>query len=321
MNFYQTIQAAIADIEANGFDSQQRIDRWMARIEAAARAAMVPEATVQNLLSQTLANIYKRAVERGGVLTLHPGVSRFTLQQIAPKLRGELDRRIMASANLIRLNRQQTIAKTLQRFSGWATSIPPGGSKAVDKPEVKDDLKKALRSLPYEERRVAIDQGHKLVATVHDIVALEAGAIAAEWHSNYRQPGYDARPDHKERDGLTYLIRGNWASDKGLVKPGAAGWSDAITQPAEEPFCRCQYRYIYSLRGLPADMLTAKGREALQAARDRRAAARTAVAPSRVNSSLNASLARSNIFKAFSTAADSSFACTLYKRADSPDKR
>src|ERR1700747_229941 len=295
MNFYQTIQAAIADIEANGFDSQQRMNRWMARIEAAARAAMVPEATVQNLLSQTLANIYKRAVERGGVLTLHPGVSRFTLQQIAPKLRGELDRRIMASANLIRLNRQQTIAKTLQRFSGWATSIPPGGSKAVEKPEVKDDLKKALRSLPYEERRVAIDQGHKLVATVHDIVALEAGAIAAEWHSNYRQPGYDARPDHKERDGLTYLIRGNWASDKGLVKPGAAGWSDAITQPAEEPFCRCQYRYIYSLRGLPADMLTAKGREALQAARDRRAAARTAVAPSRVNSSLNASLARSNI--------------------------
>lgn len=264
MNFYQTIQAAIDDIEANGFDSQQRIDRWMARIEAAVRAAMVPEATVQNLLSATLANIYKRAVERGGVLTLHPGVSRFTLQQIAPKLRGELDRRIMASANLIRLNRQQAVAKTLQRFSGWATSIPPGGSKAVDRPEVKTDLKKALKSLPYEERRVAIDQGHKLVATVHDIVALEAGAIAAEWHSNYRQAGYDARPDHKERDGRIYLIRDSWAVKQGLVKVGPDGWSDAITQPAEEPFCRCSFRYIYSLRQLPVEMLTAKGRAFLE---------------------------------------------------------
>lgn len=268
MNFYDTIKAAISDIEASGFDSQARIDRWMGRIEAAARAAMVPEATVQNLLSSTLANIYKRAVERGGILKLHTGVSRFTLQQIAPKLRGELDRRIMASANLIRLNRQQAIAKTLQRFSGWATSIPAGGSKAVDASEVKDDLKKALRSLPYEERRVAIDQGHKLVATVHDIVALEANAIAAEWRSNYRQPGYDARPDHKERDGRIYLIRGNWAVEKGYVKVGPDGWSDAITQPAEEISCRCSYRYIYSMRQLPPEMLTAKGRAFLESQRE-----------------------------------------------------
>ena len=172
----------------------------------------------------------------------------------------------MASAQLIKLNRQQSIAKTLQRFSGWATSIPAGGSKAVDKPEVRDDLKKALRSLPYEERRVAIDQGHKLVATINDLVAVEGGAIAGEWHSNFRQPGYDARPDHKERDGGVYLIRGNWASAQGLVKPGPAGWSDSITQPAEEPFCRCQFHYIYSLRRLPEGMLTAKGRAALQTA-------------------------------------------------------
>jgi len=262
-NFYQVIQAAIADIEANGFDSQARIDGWIERIETAARASFfIPERTLQQMLSTTLATVFKRAVERGGVLKMHPGVSRFTLDRIAPRLRNELDRRIMASVQLVKLNREQAMAKTLQRFSGWATSIPAGGSKAVDTLEVKDDLKKALKSLSYEERRVSIDQGHKLLATINDIVATDGGAIAAEWHSHYRQPGYDARPDHKERDGHIYLIRGNWAQEKGLCKPGAAGYTDEITQPGEEVFCRCNYRYIYSLRGLTDDMLTAKGRAA-----------------------------------------------------------
>lgn len=263
MNFYRTIQAAITDIEEHGFDSQQRIDGWMERIATAARAAMLPEATVQNVLAASLAAIWTRAVEGGGLGKAHPGVARFTVQQLKPKLRAELDRRIMASAQLIKLNRSQVIAKTLQRFSGWATSIPAGGSAAIDKSEVKDEVKKALRSLSYEERRVAIDQGHKLISAVHDVIARDANAIAAEWRSNFRQPGYHARADHKERDGRVYLLRGNWASEKGLVKVGPAGYSDEITQPAEEVFCRCWYRYIYSLRGLPADMLTAKGREAL----------------------------------------------------------
>jgi hypothetical protein len=282
-NFYTLINEAIADIEAHGYDSQQRVDGWMQRIEAAARAAMLPESSVQNALANALTGIWRRQVERGIVLKNHPGISRFSLEHIKPMLRADLDRRIMASAQLIRLNRQQSIAKTLQRFSGWATSIPAGGSNAVDKPEVKEDLKKALRSLPYEERRVAIDQGHKLVATINDVLAVDGGAIAAEWHSNFRQPGYDARPDHKERDGGVYLIRGNWASAQGLVKPGPAGWSDAITQPAEEPFCRCQYHYVYSLRRLPEDMLTAKGRASLQAgtARTRRSEPYSTVATAR----------------------------------------
>lgn len=264
MSFQQVINQAIADIEANGFDSQARIDAWMERIGTAARAELTPEGKLQEILSASLASIYKRAVDRGGVLKLHTGLQRFKLDMLKPRLRAELDRRIMASAQLIKLNRQQSIAKTLQRFSGWATSIPDGGSKVVDRPEVRDDLKKALRSLPYEERRVAIDQGHKLLAAINDVIAVDGGAIAAEWHSHYRQPGYDYRPDHKERDGHVYLIRGNWAQEKGLVKPGDAGYTDSITQPGEEVFCRCGYRYIYSLRALPDTMLTVKGRATLK---------------------------------------------------------
>lgn len=264
MNFQQTITAAIKDLEENGYDSQARVDSWMSAIEKAAREAMVPEVQIQDLLNRTIRGIYTRMVERGGALALHKGISSFKLEMVKPSLRAELDRRIMASASLIKLNREQMIAKTNQRFMGWATSIPAGGSKAVDKADVKEDLRKALKQLPYEERRVLIDQGHKFTAALNNIIAVDGGAIAVEWHSHFRQPGYNYRPDHKERDGKVYLIRDNWAQQKGLVKPGKASYYDTVTAVAEEIFCRCNAVYIYSLRSLPEDMLTEKGREALK---------------------------------------------------------
>lgn len=262
-NFYQTITEAIADIEDNGFDSQARIDEWMRKIDAAARASMMPADQMQDVLRRTMHSIYTKLVERGGITKLHPGVTFFKLEQVKPKLRAELDRRIMASAQLIKLNREQMIAKTLQRFSGWSTSIPAGGSKAVEKGEVKADLKKALKQLPFEERRVLIDQGHKFTSSLNNILAVDGGAIAARWHSHFRQAGYNYRPDHKERDGRVWMIRDNWALKAGLCKPGSNGYTDSITTPGEEVFCRCANTYIYSLRGLPDDMLTNLGRAKL----------------------------------------------------------
>jgi hypothetical protein len=47
------------------------------------------------------------------------------------------------------------------------------------------------------------------------------------------------------------------------VKPGPNGYTDAITQPGEEVFCRCFYEYIYALRDMPDDMITAKGKAKL----------------------------------------------------------
>lgn len=264
MNFQETITAAIKDIEAHGYDSQARVDGWMDAIDRAAREAMMPEADIQGLLNRTIRGIYGRMVERGGALSLHKGLSAFKLEMVKPSLRAELDRRIMASASLIKLNREQMIAKTRQRFTGWATSVPAGGSRAVDRAEVKEDLRKALKQLPYEERRVLIDQGHKFTAALNNIIAVDGGAIAIRWHSHFRQPGYNYRPDHKERDGKIYLIRGNWAQEKGLCKVRSAGYYDSVTAVAEEIFCRCGAVYIYSIRSLPDDMLTAKGREALK---------------------------------------------------------
>jgi hypothetical protein len=106
---------------------------------------------------------------------------------------------------------------------------------------------------------VAIDQGAKFIAALNDVMARENHALAAMWHSRWRRPGYNYREDHKERDELVYTLRGNWALADGYMKVGPAGYTDQITQPAEEPYCSCSYRYIYNLTALPEYMLTLKG--------------------------------------------------------------
>lgn len=257
-SFFTVITEAVNDLTANGFDSQTRLARWLKEIRTAALREMIPEEKLQKTLGDSFRGIYKRFSE-GQLVRQHPGISRFTIDKIKPKLRAELDRRIMASANLIRLNRQDAITATLRRFSGWATSIPAGGSSAVDKVDTKADVRKALASLPFKERRVLIDQGHKLSASLSEIVAKDSGAIAIMWRSNWRQAGYNYREDHKERDGLVYAVRGNWAIKAGLMRAGKPGFYDDITAVGEEPFCRCYARWIYSLRDLPADMLTKAG--------------------------------------------------------------
>lgn len=267
MTFYETITAAIADIEAHGYDSQQRIEGWIEKIKQSAEASLTPEHVLQLELNRTMTAIYTRLIERGGVMKAHKGLSRFQIERLKPKLRNELERRIMASAQLIKLNRSAMIDKTIQRFSGWSTSIPPGGTDVLNTMAVKGHIKKALKDLPFTERRVMIDQGHKFVSELNNIIAVDGGAIAAEWHSHWRQPGYNYDPDHKELDMHVFVIRGNWAINVGFMNKGD-GYTDDMIRPAERPFCRCQYRYIYALRDLPDAMLTNKGREELAKVRE-----------------------------------------------------
>ena len=256
MTLYDAITAAVAHFERNGYTSPEELEYWLKSIRESAVGSMMPEHKLMELvndkLTKTMASVIRKSERQ---------VSRFTLEKVKPKLRDELSRRIMSNANLIRLNREQAIQRTLQRFSGWATSIPDGGSKAVDTVATKTNIRKALAQLPFEERRVIIDQGHKFASTLNEIIAVDGGAIAAVWHSHYRQPGYNYRKDHKERDQRVYAIRGNWALDQGLMKPGPNGYTDDITKPGEEVFCRCFATYIYYLHKLPDDMLTAKGKE------------------------------------------------------------
>jgi hypothetical protein len=261
-DFKAVMSEAIADIIDNGFD-WDRVEKWQEKIRRAAKASMMSEKALTDMLTDSLNDVYEKLIGKGHIVERHPGVSIFTVNKLKPELRRMLDQRIMASANLIKLNRQQSIDKTLQRFSGWASSIPPGGTSQAKKKEVKDNIRASLVKLPFEERRVLIDQGHKLSASISEVVAAGGNAIAMRWRSKWRQPGYDYREDHKERDGLIFPLRDTWATKAGFVKPGNNGWYDQITKVAEEPFCQCFAVWIYALRDLPADMLTVKGKAEL----------------------------------------------------------
>lgn len=263
----EILSAAITDVVDHGFDKPERMEKWLEAIRAAAKRSLPSEKQMEKMLRDALVARYKKLVDGGEIARLNPGVAKFTIDDLTPKMRDELTKRIMASANLIKLNRKRSIDETLQRFSGWMSSIPAGGTEQAKKREVKEDVGKALSSLPFTDRRVIVDQSHKLVSSINSVVAVNTGAIAGRWHSNFRQPGYDARPDHEHRDGEVFAIRGNWAIEKGLMKAGPNGFTDDIEQPAELPFCRCSYVYLHNLRSLPDDMITRKGKEALSDAR------------------------------------------------------
>lgn len=251
---------AIRHFETVGFTSQEEIDAWTERLRQAAMRELPQDAEVYAKVKASLDALFRRYVDGGRVANLVPGVHKFTIESVKPHIRAELDRRIRASADLIKLNRAQKIDETLRRFQGWSTSIPAGGG-ATGKGfrQTKEHIAKPTKQARYEANRVAIDQGHKLVAAIANAVARGEGAIAAVWHSHWRQAGYDYRPDHKERDGKIYLMRDTWATAEGFVKPDGAGWFEDITQPGQEVFCRCFARYVTALSDLPAFMLTAKG--------------------------------------------------------------
>lgn len=234
---YRVVTAAINDILTHGYDSSQRVQEWVEKIEQTIEHSLLPIESLDANLRKLLTAVLARATRPAKFFRIHKGVNRYTLAQVEPKLRAELDRRILASADLIKLNREEEIAKTLRRFAGWATSIPAGGTEVSDRRKIRKDVRKGFVGLSFRERRVIIDQGHKLSAAVSNIVATDGGAIAGIFRSHWREIGYDYRPAHKARDGKVYLIRDSWAAREGLIKTAGHQYSDEITQPAEEPFC------------------------------------------------------------------------------------
>lgn len=267
LSYYETITAAVADIAAHGYDSEERVAYWAEEIRRAAERSMRSEDDVERMVRDAMTSVFHRQVELGGVLRHNPGVKAYTLERVRPELHAELSRRVAASLNLIKLNRPVAIAKTQARFRGWATSVPAGGSETVERAAIKRDVRKALAQLPFEERRVTIDQSAKLFSAISATVCLNGGAIGGVWHSHRGQRGYNGRPVHNARDGKFLLVRASWAQQAGLVKPGPAGYTDEVEQPAEWPFCKCTYEYVFSLRSVPDMCMTDKGREALRAAR------------------------------------------------------
>lgn len=258
--FYEVVSAAVADFVEHGFDSPERLERWLAQIRSAAEAALGPELELVNALRSSLSRTFRNVTADAVLRQKHKGIQEFTLERIKPRLRPELDRRIIASVNLIRLNREESVRKALQRFSGWATSVPAGGSNITSRRETAEKVRRSIAGLPFNERRVIIDQGHKLAASVNDIIAKDGGAIAMKWHHIHPGAHYQSRPEHLARNGKIFLIRDSWAHQDGLVKPAGRKYLDEIDQPGEFVSCSCSGVYLYSPSELPPDMWTEKGR-------------------------------------------------------------
>lgn len=267
--FYEVLTAAITDLMDHGFDSSQRVEEWVRKLEVAARSSLVPEGILVREVRSVLTRTYQRTVEGGLLLKRHPEIGAFTIERVKPKLRAELDRRILGSASLIKLNREQAIQQTLQRFAGWATSIPIGGTESEKRGEVKETVKRGIAGLGFTERRVVVDQGHKLVASLSEIVAVDEGAIGGFWRHVKEGGGYQARPEHEARDGKLYLLRDSWAMAKGYIRKGSAPYYDTVDAVGQKVFCRCWMSWIFALRDLPPECLTKRGEEALVDARAR----------------------------------------------------
>ncbi|WP_213239631.1 hypothetical protein [Citrobacter braakii] len=256
-SLYEVLTDAINYYVKNGWDSEKSLLEWSRKL----RVAATRESPSTDVARKHLTAIYSRLVVDGGALKDQPpdGPTKVTLDKLKPQFREELNKRIFSSANLIQLNRDQAIERTVQRFQGWVTSIPPDGVSDINKNAQKQALRKSVSDLDFISRRVAIDQGHKLASNVKYLLSVQSGAIAFRWHSNWRRPGYNYRVDHKDRDTLVYLLRDSWAVEQGLIKP-VHGFYDEITAAGEEVFCSCQAFPIYAPQKLPIEFLTEKGK-------------------------------------------------------------
>ena len=264
-NFRALLLQALKEFALHGYRNETHLQEWLMRLHAALERELPADAWVRTQLAGVLDRIFRRDVVNGAVMKRVPGITRYTLDRISPSLRAELDRRIFAGIDLIRLNKRAATQKTLQRFAGWVSSVPRFGSATTDLRAVASEMAKPVAQVKYEARRVAIDQGHKLSAAVAHVVAQEAGAIAAIWHDRGQYDhGYDARPEHLKRSGKLFLVRDSWAISGGLIKKSGLSFTDSIEQPAELPYCSCAYEYITTPRDLPTELLTAKGRAWLE---------------------------------------------------------
>ena len=263
VTFDEVLASAVQYFIQYGYQNEEALTYWSTRLAEAARRSMISITQMNEKVRAALTAEYTRLVERGLAISKHPEIAKSTLAKIRPELRRVLSDRIAASALLIRLNREEAIASTVRRFAGWASSLPPTPQVGTPAREVRASIRKGLAAASFQERRLLIDQGHKLNANINATIAEGGGAIAAIWISHYSQHNYDFRESHKDLDleshKRPFLIRNSWAHKAGLLSTVNATFTDELEyQPGQQPYCRCYFLYIYSLSKLPKDMLTRK---------------------------------------------------------------
>lgn len=253
--FFALLVEALNDFYRSGYNAS-KLELWMMRLRAELDRELPGDVDFRESLRKSLSGILSR--QGSNLQRSVPDMLRYTIDLVRPALRAELDRRIFAGVSLIKLNRARRIDETLQRFAGWVSSTP---DKREAVRTTASEIAKPVRQVRFEQRRVAIDQGHKLNAAVAATVAHASGAIAAVWRDRGAlDPHYDARPEHLARSGKMFILRDSWAIEQGLVRRGALPYTDSIEMPAELPYCSCYYEYLSRLDRVPETILTRAGR-------------------------------------------------------------
>lgn len=260
--FQTVLSEAVADLRRHGYDSKARLQKWVRDLRRAARGMIGSDAALEAEIKRALQQSYRQNVT-GGLLARKHGIPAYTVKKLSPTLQRELSRRTQASVDLIRLNRTKSIEETLQRFSGWATAQNPGSVADEKLRSLKASLSKPIRSLPFEKRRVIIDQTAKLNSNLNYLTATNNKAIAVEWYANPDRLNYNHRKEHLERNGKVYALKDGWAYQKGFITKGDGLYED-MDGFGVLPFCSCRGFYKYHLDQIPDDMLTDKAREALK---------------------------------------------------------
>lgn len=91
--FSRTVREAVKFFLRNGYTSREELERWQGIIRQAAESETHDDYISR--VSDKLRSTYEMQVNRAKALDRHPGLSRFTLNYMEPKLRSELDRRIL----------------------------------------------------------------------------------------------------------------------------------------------------------------------------------------------------------------------------------
>ena len=262
MTFFQVLTLAIADMVSHGFDSASRVEHWIFEIKKSLKTQVLPPRDLEQMVYRALTNTFERTLRthRGR----HALTNKVIVSQMTPQLRTEMNKRMMATMQLLQASRDETLAKVVRNFTGWATSIPEGGTAQAKQREEKARIRRILTRIPNQEKRIILDQSYKLKTAMDDLIAKESGAIAAKWYDRGEHDiTYDARKLHLDRSGTIFTIRNSWAHQQGLIK-APNGYTDDFEMVGEFPFCKCHYEYFYRIEDLPKQFLTVTAKNVLK---------------------------------------------------------
>lgn len=202
------------------------------------------------------------------------GLSTYSLKDLRPKFKKQLDQRVQNSFNWIKNKDDELKQKLASKFMSWVTidSEDTRGS-TTSKQSLLNFLDFAKENDIAEEHALFVlrDQASKMRASFDMIVAEENGAIGGVWINRGDKRvvgnpdglypyGNKAHNDHWDRGGKFFIFKNSWAYQKGFVKGEKyedledGGVGVAIN-------CRCRLEMIYDLRDVPIENLTKKGKE------------------------------------------------------------